>query len=158
MESRGTGSTHRWTTEDLERLTEVVEIELAEMFEEAQHTRTEMLVWNLVPGKLGILVSPSACHQQYCALKRNRDLRLVKPEEAPPKLDLSPLREDLRAQLRSMATLIEQVQNLGKVMVANRESIEHMVRLVEHGNTQAELFGEKLTTQFEALLTELRKG
>lgn len=171
MEPKTTRINHRWTDDDLKRLVQVVEEDLRPIFDQAKEAELpEIQVWNLVPGKLGFLVSANACWDQYRLLRRGRDLKLV--ATAPEPTDLTPLLEELRGlrtDLSAMRTeqrlqgqaleqrgaqaprVVERLEDLGRVLLVMRESIDN-------SSAQADMYLEKLCAQFETLLTELRKG
>jgi hypothetical protein len=159
---------HRWTPEEHDLLARVVEVDLKTFFIQAEEEgRPEIDVWNLVPGKLGIMVSGHACWQQYRGLKNGQALA-ERNANGPVMIDLEPLLDEMRAvrvelaEMREerstgtrqvnekLALMAERYRDTGVVMLAIKEALENSA-------TGTELYLEKISGQFEKLLTELRK-
>ena len=132
---------HSWTTEEYARLKTAVEVTLASFFTLVDETAgDEMRAWMMVPGTLGLFVTPAECQAEYVALKIREQREQAKQHEEPRPA----LVPDLAAVVIELKSLRQDLKAVGEQLGKNA--------------TGTELYLQQLTECFGALLNELRRG
>lgn len=160
---------HKWTEEERTKLSDAVAILQPKFAEARERGMPETNVWNMVPGMLGLLVSGHSCFQQWRNIQK---LEAIKAEAAEKGAVQKVTEErpavqgtDLAPLLGMMKQLNTLVFTLGGLLEAQNKKTDLLTKQIEQisaslqtslGN--GDLYLEKISAQFDALLTELRKA
>lgn len=146
---------HRWTPEEKKQLLEIVE-NLQPTFAQAKADgRPETAVWSLVPGKLGILVSPHACQSMHENILRMAKAASPTPTATNGSSPASEILEELRSLVRLSGAVLSELTKTNEALYTLRGQMKDAI---EASTASTEMWLEKISNQFDRLLNELKHG